>query len=51
MALLATTPWPFPRETAVNYLRLVSANFMSMLSGSAPGESTKIKGVVLVESL
>lgn len=45
-------PWPWPRDTFSNFLANLSssASLSRSAMGSAPGDSTKMRGVTLLES-
>jgi hypothetical protein len=49
----AFLPWPLPREILSSFLVMFisSANLMKSAIGSEPAESTKIRGIVIEESL
>lgn len=48
-----TLTWPWPREMAESFLEnfISSANLYRSAAGSVPGDSTKMRGVVELESL
>ena len=48
-----TLTWPWPKEMAESFLEnfISSANLYRSAAGSVPGDSTKMRGVVELESL
>lgn len=50
IATKAFGPWPYPKDNDFYLTFFWSASFYNSDIGSAPGDSTKITGVLFVES-